>query len=123
MRYDVAVVGLGAIGSAAAYWCARSGASVAGIERFELGHERGASGDHSRIIRRSYHTDWYVELTAAAYDAWARVEADAGEQLVLRTGGLDLFPPRAAIDAAPYRDAMDTAGVPYDALDGGAVRE
>ena len=32
---------------------------------------RGASHDHSRIIRRSYHTPGYVRLAGAAYDAWA----------------------------------------------------
>jgi sarcosine oxidase len=121
---DVAVVGLGALGSAAAYWCARRGARVAGFEQFDLGHERGASGDHSRIIRLSYHTPAYVELAKQAYDAWDAVERDAavGEQLVVRTGGVDLFPAGAAIDATAYRDAMDAAGVPYDVLDGREVR-
>jgi sarcosine oxidase len=120
--YDVAVVGLGGIGSAAAAGCARRGASVVGFDRYELGHERGASGDHSRIIRYSYHTDWYVELAKQAYECWASVEADTGEQLVLRTGGVDLFPARAAIDDAPYREAMDAAGVPYEVLGGAEVR-
>jgi hypothetical protein len=48
------VLGLGGLGSAAAYWLARGGASVIGLERFALGHDRGASQDHSRIIRLSY---------------------------------------------------------------------
>jgi sarcosine oxidase len=119
---DVAVVGLGAIGSAAAYWCARRGASVVGFEQFELGHERGASHDHSRIIRLSYHTPSYVELAKEAYRAWGVVEADAGEALVVRTGGLDLFPPGAAIDDGEYRGAMDAAGVAYEVLDGAEIR-
>jgi sarcosine oxidase len=121
-QYDVAVVGLGAIGSAAAYWCARRGATVVGLERFDLGHERGASGDHSRIIRCSYHTDWYVELAKEAYRCWATVEADAGEQLVFRTGGVDLFPAGAAIDDGPYRDAMTSAGITFEVLTGTDVR-
>ena len=70
------VIGLGGLGSATAYWLARSGVDVIGLEQFELGHVRGASHDHSRIIRRSYHTPGYVELTAGAYDAWAAVERD-----------------------------------------------
>lgn len=53
--HDVIVVGLGAIGSAATYWLARSGARVLGLEQFELGHSNGASNDHSRIIRLSYY--------------------------------------------------------------------
>ena len=54
--WDVVVVGLGALGSAAAYWAStRPGTRVLGLERFELGHANGASADHSRIIRLSYH--------------------------------------------------------------------
>jgi sarcosine oxidase len=120
---DLAVVGLGAIGSAAAYWCAQRGASVVGLDRFELGHERGASHDHSRIIRYSYHTDWYVDLARQAYDAWEAVERDTGERLVVRTGGLDLFPPGAAINDTDYRIAMDAHDVRYEVLSGRDVRE
>lgn len=114
---DVAVVGLGGLGSAAAYWLARQGRSVVGLEQFELGHVRGASHDHSRIIRRSYHTPGYVELTAGAYEAWSSVERDAGETIVTRTGGVDLFPDDAAIEPGPYRDSLDTVGVSYEWLD------
>ena len=43
--------GLGALGSGAAYWLAKRGARVIGLEQFELGHARGSSHDWSRIIR------------------------------------------------------------------------
>src|SRR6476660_5310035 len=89
-NFEYAVLGLGGLGSAAAYWLSRrAGAGVLGLEQFELGHVRGESQDHSRIIRLSYHTPEYVELAKHAYRAWADVEHDSGEQLVLRTGGLD----------------------------------
>ncbi|MGH2527422.1 MAG: FAD-dependent oxidoreductase, partial [Actinomycetota bacterium] len=90
---EVAVVGLGGIGSASAYWASlRAGTGVLGLERFELGHERGASQDHSRIIRLSYHAPEYVRFAQDAYAAWAEVEADSGQRLVIRTGGIDLYP-------------------------------
>src|SRR5919205_2849983 len=93
-EFEYIVLGLGGLGSGAAYWLARrAGAEVLGLEQFEIGHVRGESQDHSRIIRLSYHTPEYVELAKHAYRAWAEVERDAGEQLVLRTGGLDLGPP------------------------------
>ncbi len=76
---DVIVLGLGGIGSAAAYWLARSGARVIGLERFALGHDRGASQDHSRIIRLSYHDPAYVRLAQAAYAAWAEVVGGGGQ--------------------------------------------
>jgi sarcosine oxidase len=119
---DVAVIGLGGLGSATAYWLARSGTAVIGLERFELGHVRGASHDHSRIIRRSYHTPGYVELTAGAYEAWAEIERAADTTIVTRTGGIDLFPADAAIAPDPYRASLDAVGVPYEWLDAGEVR-
>jgi sarcosine oxidase len=59
---------------------------------------------------------------AAAYDAWAAVGGEAGTQLVTNTGGLDLFPPLAAIDPVPYRRSLDEVGVSYDWIDGAEVR-
>ena len=55
--YQYIVLGLGGFGSAATYWLSRrAGAEVLGLEQFEIGHVRGESQDHSRIIRLSYHT-------------------------------------------------------------------
>ena len=76
---------------------ARRGHRVLGLERFELGHSRGASHDTSRILRHSYHTPAYVRLTQEAYADWARLERESGEPLVTTVGGLDLFPPDPAI--------------------------
>ena len=114
--YEVIILGLGGIGSGAIYHLARRGVDVLGIEQFEIGHIRGASQDHSRIIRLSYHTPEYVELAKQAYAAWADLEADAGEKLIVRTGGLDLFPPHGAIPMADYTGSMSTAGVRFETL-------
>ncbi len=120
--YRVVVLGLGGIGSAAAYWASRRlGADVLGVEQFELGHVRGGSEDHSRIIRLSYHTPEYVELAKSAYRAWEQVEVDSGEPLVLRTGGLDLAPAGASIGLDDYRSSMIASGVPFEELDADAV--
>jgi sarcosine oxidase len=117
-NYEYIVLGLGGFGSAAAYWLSRrAGRDVLGLEQFELGHVRGESQDHSRIIRLSYHTPEYVELAKHAYRAWAEVERDAGEQLVLRTGGLDFAPRVSAIPLVNYSSSMDAAGVAYETLD------
>ena len=116
--YEYIVLGLGGFGSAAAYWLSkRAGAEVLGLEQFELGHVRGESQDHSRIIRLSYHTPAYVELAKHAFRAWAQLEKDAGEQIVLQTGGLDFAPRVSAIPLSNYSGSMDAAGVSYEALD------
>jgi sarcosine oxidase len=116
--FELAVVGLGGIGSSAVYRAAkRLGAGVLGLERFELGHERGASQDHSRLIRLSYHTPAYVRFARDAYAAWAEVEAESGEQVIVRTGGIDLYPPDAPIEPKDYTDSLDEAGIGYEWLD------
>jgi sarcosine oxidase len=121
--FEYIVVGLGGWGSAAAYWLSRrAGADVLGLEQFELGHVRGESQDHSRIIRLSYHTPDYVELAKHAYAAWHEVERDSGDQLVLRTGGLDFAPLKSAIPLTNYSGSMDAAGVAYEHLDAAEIR-
>jgi sarcosine oxidase len=119
---DVVVVGLGALGSATAWQLARRGVSVVGLERFELGHVRGASHGDSRIIRLSYHTPTYVRNAREAYADWAELEADAGRALLLPTGGVDVYPVGAAIDPADYLAAMDAESVVYQAMDAAESR-
>jgi sarcosine oxidase len=116
-RWDVVVIGLGALGSAAAMHLARRGKRVLGLERFELGHRRGASHDSSRILRHSYHTPVYVRLTQEAYDDWAALERWSGEQLVTVTGGLDLFPADPAISMDDYTASLTEVGIPFEVLD------
>jgi sarcosine oxidase len=116
------VVGLGALGSATAWQLARRGHDVVGLERFELGHERGASHDTSRILRHSYHTPAYVELTRDAYADWADLEAATGRQLVTTVGGLDLFPEGAAIPAVDYVRSLTACGIDFEQLSADDVR-
>jgi len=116
-EFDVIVVGLGALGSAAAYWASsRSGVRVLGLERFELGHANGASADHSRIIRLSYHRPDYVRLAKRAYESWSIVEAEADERIVTITGGLDLWPADPAIPMTDYTDSLSAEDVPFELL-------
>jgi sarcosine oxidase len=119
-EFDAIVVGLGALGSAAACRLAARG-SVLGLEQFELGHDRGASQDHSRIIRLSYHTPGYVRLAKRAYEAWAEIERDADEPLIVRTGGLDLWPAGAAIPMTDYTESLSAEHVPFERMDAADV--
>lgn len=116
-QFDYVVVGLGALGSAAAMELAVRGHTVLGVERFALGHDRGASHDTSRILRHSYHTPAYVRLTREAYADWDRLERRAGEGLVSVVGGLDLFPPGAAIPPGDYVGSLSEVGIEFETLD------
>jgi len=116
--YEYIVLGLGGLGSGAAYWLSRdAGAEVLGIEQFELGHVRGESQDHSRIIRLSYHTPEYVELAKLAYDAWSTLQRESGDQVWLKTGGLDFARRDSRIPLDTYRNAMRACNVAYEDVD------
>ena len=119
---DLAIVGLGALGSAAAYWASRRpGLRVVALEQYELGHLYGASEDVSRIVRLSYHRREYVRLARRALETWGEVEREAQRQVIVRTGGLDVGPRETAagvaIDLSAYVAAMDAEGVPFERLD------
>jgi sarcosine oxidase len=121
--WDAVVIGLGAIGSAAAYWLStRLGDRVLGLEQFELGHPNGASQDHSRIIRYSYHRPDYVRLARRAYASWAEVESESGERVVTVTGGLDLWPEGSTYAIEDYTGSLTAEGVPFELLDAGELR-
>ena len=64
--YDVIVIGVGAMGSAACRDLARRGRRVLGLERFDIPNSMGSSHGESRLIRLCYfeHPD-YVPLLAA----------------------------------------------------------
>ena len=117
--FEYIVVGCGGIGSATVYWLSRTvGGDVLGLEQYGLGHDKGGSEDHSRIIRLSYHTPEYTALTPHTYDAWEEVERESGIQLVFKTGGLDLGAPGDGSEdvIASYAESMRAAGIPFDEL-------
>src|ERR1035441_6029077 len=100
-QYRVIVIGCGAIGAATAYWLSRRlGGGGLALEQYDLGHGRGASEDHSRIIRHAYSRAEYTALTPAAYQSWNIAEQATGLRLVDRTGGVMLAAPGGAGRAA-----------------------
>ncbi len=85
--WDAIVVGLGAMGMAAAWCLASRGARVLGIDRHQLGHDRGSSHGGSRIVRQAYfeHAD-YVPLLRRADELWREIELASLTRLVHRCG-------------------------------------
>jgi sarcosine oxidase len=88
-RWDVAVVGLGAMGSAAAWTLAGRGRRVLGLEQFEQGHDLGGSHGRSRIFRVAYEQDDYVRLAVASLPQWRALEEQAGAQILECYGAID----------------------------------
>ena len=118
---DVVVIGLGAMGSAAAASLARRGCKVVGIERFEPGHDRGSSHGATRIIRQGYfeHPS-YVPLVRAAYPLWRELAAEAGEPLINITGIVEIGAPDSELVAGTLA-ASRLHGLAHDVLDARCV--
>jgi sarcosine oxidase len=91
--YDVIVVGLGGVGSAAAFALAERGYHVLGLDQFSPPHCRGSSHGETRIIRKSYfeHPN-YVPLLCRAYDLWHELELRSEKRLYHPTGLLEIGP-------------------------------
>ena len=88
-RYDAAIIGLGAMGSAAAWMLARRGLSVVAFDRFRPPHNLGSSHGDTRVIREAYYEDpSYVPLVQRAYELWGELAAATDRQLLRRTGAL-----------------------------------
>ena len=107
-NFDIAVIGLGAMGSASIYAAARRGLRVLGIERYEPGHFRSSSFGESRLIRLAYFEDpSYVPLVQEAYERWRDLEAVTGEKILTVTGAIEASYPGAALVVESWRSATE----------------
>jgi sarcosine oxidase len=122
MSYDVIVIGLGGMGSAAAYHLAARGQRVLGLEKFTPAHDRGSSHGGSRIIRQSYFEDpAYVPLLLRAYELWEKLATDSQREVYRLTGGLFIGPPDC-ITVAGSLKASRQWDLPHEVLDAGEIR-
>ena len=93
MQYDVAVIGLGAMGAMAAWSAASRGASVVGFEQYAIAHDKGSSHGGSRIFRRTmFEGEHYNPIVARAEELWRKLEKESGTQLLQTSGGLCIGP-------------------------------
>ncbi|MGC1424403.1 MAG: N-methyl-L-tryptophan oxidase [Terracidiphilus sp.] len=123
MTYDVIVLGLGAMGSAAAQHLAERGKHVLGIEQFTAAHDQGSSHGGSRMIRQAYfESPDYIPLVLRAYELWRRIEKDTGADLLHITGGLNI----GSRDGELVRRtiaASEMHSIPFEVLEGRAISE
>ena len=107
-RFDVIIVGLGGMGSAAAAHAASRGKRVLGIEQFQPAHDQGSSHGRSRVIRLAYFEHpAYVPLLRRAFELWRRLETQTGRRLLQITGGLMIGSPDSEVVSGSLRSARE----------------
>lgn len=120
-HYDVIVVGLGGMGSAAAAQLAGRGLRTLGLEQFTPAHDKGSSHGDTRVIRQAYFEDpAYVPLLLRSYELYADLDRD-DPGLFVETGGL-MIGTASSGPVAGSRASADTWGLPYEMLDSGDIR-
>lgn len=88
-KYDVVVIGLGAVGSATLFHLSKSSKSILGIDRFEPPHTLGSSHGESRITRLAVgEGEDYVALAKRSHQLWREMEAEAGVDIMSTTAGI-----------------------------------
>mgnify|MGYP000474668502 CR=1 FL=1 len=115
-QFDVIVIGAGGVGSAATYYLSKAGKKVLLLEQFELDHQNGSSYGYSRVIRYTYDNPIYVDLMRDAYPLWFALQEAAGEQLYVKTGGLDFGIPETDTFRR-MKASLDAAELDYEHLD------
>jgi sarcosine oxidase len=120
--FDVIVVGLGGMGSSAAYQIALRGKSVLGLEQFGPAHDKGSSHGQSRIFRQAYFEgEAYVPLLLRARELWDQIQHDSGMDLFTITGGLFLGSPDSSVVTGSTGSARKY-NLPHEILDSGQIR-
>jgi len=120
--YDVAVVGLGAMGSMTALELARRGTRVIGFDRHHPPHALGSSHGKSRIIRQAYFEDpRYVPLVRRAFHKWRELERECGRRLLVQCGGLTIGPPGGTL-VAGARGSARAHRLEYEELSPGSAQ-
>jgi sarcosine oxidase len=94
--FDVIVLGVGGMGSAACFELARRGRRVLGLEQFAPVHARGSSHGHTRIIRTAYaEGPAYVPLARRSFERWYELEQITGRHLLTECECLNVGPPNS----------------------------
>ena len=118
-EHDVIVVGLGAMGSAAACHLATRGLRVLGFDAEAPPHPYGSHHGESRIIRTAYYEHpAYVPLLRRAFASWADLADRSHRRLMLRSGGLMIGLPSGELVSGVLA-SVRTHGLAHDVLSAG----
>ena len=102
MDGKLAVIGLGSIGSMALWQASRLSQDVVGFEAHSPAHARSAVGGDTRLFRMLYRgiPDYYPILQRS-HSMWAELEAETGQDILTRCGGLSI-----GTAGGPYLSAL-----------------
>jgi sarcosine oxidase len=115
--FDLAVIGVGGMGSAIAMHAARRKLKVLALEQFSIPNTRGSSHGATRILRIGLHEGpTYVPLVCRAVELWRELERKTGSPLLHQCGGVDVSLPDSPIFKGSY-GACKKFSIAHEVLD------
>jgi sarcosine oxidase len=121
--YDVAVIGLGAMGSAAMYHLSKQGLAVVGLDQYHPPHNLGSTHGDTRITRLAIgEGSEYVPLVKRSHQLWRDLEKETGENLFVSSGGLVLANKGNAFLQQTIASAREY-GIKHEILSAAAVKK
>jgi sarcosine oxidase len=128
--YDLAVIGLGAVGGSALLTAARAGARVVGFDRFSPPHIMGSTHGETRIVRAAIGEGTvYTPFALRSFELMHQLEHETGDTLLNRCGLLVLGGglPHATHVPVGFLDttieAARTYSIPHELLPASEVRK
>ncbi|MEO8759151.1 MAG: N-methyl-L-tryptophan oxidase [Devosia sp.] len=128
--FDVAVLGLGAMGSATLWHLAKAGVRVIGIDRYAPPHNQGSTHGETRITRCAIgEGDALVPLALRSHQLWRKVEAETGADLLHQIGSLIIGTPDDAVQRPGRTGFLERSiaaarrfGIAHDILTAAEIR-
>jgi len=123
MDADVAIIGVGTMGSMSAWQLAKAGVSVIGFEQFGIGNDRTGAGGESRLFRTAYmEGKEYVPLLFEARRLWRKLEAETNTHILTLNGGLTIGDPNTDV-MKRLLDSIDAFHLDHELLQGNIAKE
>jgi len=120
---DIAVVGLGSMGSFAFWQLAKRKKKVIGFEQFKPGHDQGAGHGETRIFRTAYGEGVeYVPLLKEARTLWKELEEETEVELYTENGGT-MFGPKGDAFIETVEESVHKYNLPHQTWDGKEARK
>lgn len=129
-HYEVAVLGLGAMGASTLYQLTKAGVKAVGIDRHAPPHDQGSSHGDTRITRLSNgEGPQYLPLVRNSHRIWRELESLSGEALFEQCGVLvmtssPLYDPHNPADFTHRTlELAKTYGIDHQVLDATQIRQ
>ncbi len=128
--YDLLVIGLGAMGSAALYQAARRGVRALGVDSHPPPHTLGSTHGETRITRQAIGEGLdYVPLVLRSHRIWDELNSQTGTRILNRCGALLISQPDDGTDRGirtgflqRTRQAAERFGIAHEMLSADELR-